>query len=52
MLDSLPLLAVVVIIFWITLLGYYVYLSLRQKELRDDIDKLRSLLHESEEDER
>jgi CcmD family protein len=51
MFDSLPLLAVVIIIFWVTLLGYYLYLSRRQKELRQDIDKLRSLLHESEEDE-
>jgi CcmD family protein len=51
MFDSLPLLAVIIIIFWVTLLGYYLYLSRGQQSLRQEIDKLRSLLQESDEDE-
>jgi cell division protein FtsL len=52
MLDSLPVLALIIIIFWVTLLGYYLYLSRKQYDLRQDIKKLRSLLQESDEEDR
>jgi preprotein translocase subunit YajC len=52
MFDSLPVLALIIIIFWVSLLGYYVYLSRQQQGLQEDIKKLRSLLQESDEDDR
>jgi hypothetical protein len=51
MFDSFPLLAVIIILFWLGLLGYYVYLSRQQTQLRQDIDKLRTLLGDGGEDE-
>jgi CcmD family protein len=51
MFDSLPLLAVIIILFWLGLMGYYVYLSRQQSDLRQEIDKLRTLLKERKEDE-
>lgn len=49
MLDNLPLLALIIIVFWLGALAFYFYTSRQQKEIRGDLDALREMLGEEEE---
>lgn len=50
-LDNLPLLATIIIVFWIGALAFYFHTSRQQKEIRRDLDALRAMLDEEEEHE-
>jgi preprotein translocase subunit YajC len=43
-LDNLTLIAVFIIVLWLAAIGYYIYLSRQQRELADEIQKLRDLV--------
>ncbi|MDX1615960.1 MAG: hypothetical protein R3300_16725 [Candidatus Promineifilaceae bacterium] len=44
MLENLTLLAGLIIGLWIVAVGYYFYVSRKQKELSEEIDELREML--------
>ncbi|MGW8318448.1 MAG: hypothetical protein ACWGPS_04320 [Candidatus Promineifilaceae bacterium] len=51
MLDNVALLGLVIIILWLTAIGYYFFVSRQQRELSEEIDEVRRLLAEDAEDE-
>ena len=46
MLDNLTLLALIIIAVWAVTFIFYFYTSRQQKEIREELDALRSLLNE------
>lgn len=51
MFDNLTVLAIIIIVIWVAAFAYYVRMSRRQQELREELDALRALLDEEEESE-
>jgi hypothetical protein len=50
-LENLPLLATIIIVFWLGALAFYFHTSRQQTEIRRDLDALRAMLDEEEEHE-
>lgn len=48
MLDNLVLVAVVIIILWLGAMAFYFYISRQQRDLAEEIEKLRDQLDEME----
>ena len=46
--DNLVLIAVIIIVLWLAAIGYYFYISRQQRDLADEIQKLRDMLGTSE----
>ncbi|MFW5940433.1 MAG: hypothetical protein ACOC9C_00735 [Chloroflexota bacterium] len=50
MLDNLNLLAILIIALWAAAIAYYFYTSRQQNEIRKDLEQLRAMLDEENED--
>jgi hypothetical protein len=48
-LDNLTILAIVIIVFWLGALAFYFYTSRQQRDIRSDLDALRTRLEELDE---
>lgn len=48
--DNLVLIAVIIILMWLAAIGYYIYLSRQQRNLADEIRRLREMLGNSQEE--
>ena len=48
--DNLALIAVIIILMWLAAIGYYFYLSRQQRDLADEIKKLRDMLGRDQEE--
>ena len=48
MLENLALVAVVIIVLWLGAMAFYFYVSRQQRDLADEIEKLRDQLDEAE----
>ena len=48
--ESLLILAIVIIVFWLGAIAYYFYISRQQVELFNEIDELRDVVEVTEED--
>jgi hypothetical protein len=49
-LDNLVLIAVIIILMWLAAIGYYIYLSRQQRDLADEIRRLREMLGKSQDE--
>ena len=48
--DNLVLIAIIIILLWLAAIGYYFYLSRQQRDLADEIQKLRDMLGSRQEE--
>lgn len=48
--DNLVLIAVIIILMWLAAIGYYIYLSRQQRDLADEIRRLREMLGQGQEE--
>jgi preprotein translocase subunit YajC len=48
MLDNLLTVAIIIIVLWLGAMAFYFYVSRRQRELEEDIEKLRERLDKDE----
>lgn len=47
--DNVIILAVVIIVMWLAVMGFYFYTSRQSRKLEEEINELRSILDEGEE---
>ena len=48
MFESLTLVIILAVLFWLGIFGFYLYTSRQQKEIIDDLEKLNKKLDEAE----
>ena len=46
MFDNLTVIAIIIIAAWVVTLAFYFYTSRQQREIRQELDELRSLMEE------
>ena len=48
MFENLTVLAIVIIVIWVAAFAYYLRMSRRQRQLREELDGLRAMLDDEE----